>query len=1011
MLIRAMIQASCRPLAAVALGCAAAAVGPPVQAADPLRGAALYATPPRAGLLACADCHSADPGVNNFGNIFVGRNAVELIQRAVGFNTGGMGYFASFYGTGDLADIAAFLGNSPASLAFADTFVGSVTTPQRVTVRASTKIGLTSISVRVDGGDDFRILPGGCGDALAARDSCFIDVAFAPTGAGPRSARLLIGHSGLPSPVQVPLSGAAAARPTGNAVPRPAALTFGTAGERRVVSVSNTEPDPVAIRALTAWPGHFSVQGGSCAPGTVLAGASSCTVAVGFEPLGVGAVAGELRIEHDGAGGRATVVLSGRSDTPDAPRIVVDGASIDFGGAEVATNLPARLLTYANAGDRPLQWVVPTSTDSAFGVEASTCLPGSTWPAGARCQIAVAFRPGRAGPISGSIVLAAGGSSTVNLPVHGRGTIAQALLTSTTRQLVFVGAPGYPAPAQRATLVNRGSAAVTVRGVELAGTQAGAFSVEAGGDCIAGQRIAPGASCSLSVRIEPALSGSRSARLTIDHDGPGAPVSIDLAGRHGATPGGIPWLDAAQIDFGDQPSGIDGETRSVELRNIGVASLALRSLSVTGDHAADFPLAGDCVDRAELGPAASCALVLRFAPRAAGHRRASLVIDTGQATAAVVELSGRARAQPMPALALSALVADFGNRVPGAAAARRTLRLSNPGSTPIRILGLGVDPPFALTGPDTCRRTLAPGQGCDAEVSFAPPTTGEFVGRLSVHADDAAAPRMVVLTGRATTTAAALRWSDGAIRSWAAAAQVDREPSIEAITLTNDGNAATTMSFAVSGPAALDFSLEPTSPCLAAQLQPGQSCVARVRFHPTSAGWRQAELHAIAEGRSQARIALEARALGPASGRLALAPTAIDWSAVPGRASPPQRLVIANTGAGELAIQSLGIQGAAFAILSTTDAACSSDGFVLLPGDRCVVDVAWSGSAAASGGGAVVLTLGDADTTAVALSVSEDPQLRSNVGRGAGAMGWWFATGLALAAAAMGRRAKVNRHD
>ena len=47
-----------------------------------MRGAALFAQAPAPGLLGCIDCHSENPHLNNFGNIWVGRNAVALIERA-----------------------------------------------------------------------------------------------------------------------------------------------------------------------------------------------------------------------------------------------------------------------------------------------------------------------------------------------------------------------------------------------------------------------------------------------------------------------------------------------------------------------------------------------------------------------------------------------------------------------------------------------------------------------------------------------------------------------------------------------------------------------------------------------------------------------------------------------------------------------------------------------------------------------------------------------------------------
>ena len=108
--------------------CCMALTALPSSAADAAAGAQRFATPPLAGLLACADCHSDNPQRNNFGNIWSGRNAVALIQRAVSSNTGGMGYFSNFYSSADFANIAAYLGNTPASLAFPLT--GSMMVPK-----------------------------------------------------------------------------------------------------------------------------------------------------------------------------------------------------------------------------------------------------------------------------------------------------------------------------------------------------------------------------------------------------------------------------------------------------------------------------------------------------------------------------------------------------------------------------------------------------------------------------------------------------------------------------------------------------------------------------------------------------------------------------------------------------------------------------------------------------------------------------------------------------------------
>jgi len=179
-------------------------VVPPVVA-DPVRGAKLFANTPRAGLLICADCHSENPALNNFGNIWSGRNAVALIQRAVSSNTGGMGYFANLYSAADLADIAAFLGNTPSALQFGAIPLGATSAAQVVTVKTSTKVGMDRLSIEVLG--DFKIASTSCTSSVPRFSSCTIELAFTPTARGTRNGAVLLAHDGTPAPVRIALTG------------------------------------------------------------------------------------------------------------------------------------------------------------------------------------------------------------------------------------------------------------------------------------------------------------------------------------------------------------------------------------------------------------------------------------------------------------------------------------------------------------------------------------------------------------------------------------------------------------------------------------------------------------------------------------------------------------------------------------------------------------------------------------------------------------------------------------
>ncbi len=179
----------------------------PSVVADPVRGAQLFANTPRAGLLICADCHSENPALNNFGNIWSGRNAVALIQRAVSSNTGGMGYFANLYSAADLADIAAFLGNTPSVLQFGAIPLGATSAVQVVMVSSSTKVGIDRLSIEVLG--DFKIAGTNCTSSVPRFSSCTIELTFTPTTRGTRNGAVLLAHDGTPAPVRIVLTGEA----------------------------------------------------------------------------------------------------------------------------------------------------------------------------------------------------------------------------------------------------------------------------------------------------------------------------------------------------------------------------------------------------------------------------------------------------------------------------------------------------------------------------------------------------------------------------------------------------------------------------------------------------------------------------------------------------------------------------------------------------------------------------------------------------------------------------------
>lgn len=173
--------------------------------ADPLRGSTIFATPPNTKLLICADCHSDDPVVNNFGNIWSGRNAVELIERAIYSNTGGMGYLRNLITYDDMVDIAAYLGNSPSSLNFETTKAALTSVEKNITISSGLKTAVENLKLQTFG--PFKIGQTTCSHNIPRFDSCVVGVIFLPKTKGDFNGALIISHDGSPVPIEIKLKG------------------------------------------------------------------------------------------------------------------------------------------------------------------------------------------------------------------------------------------------------------------------------------------------------------------------------------------------------------------------------------------------------------------------------------------------------------------------------------------------------------------------------------------------------------------------------------------------------------------------------------------------------------------------------------------------------------------------------------------------------------------------------------------------------------------------------------
>lgn len=597
---------------------------------DPINGKALYTS-------ACASCHGASPLTINSNKIYNGRNARAVIDVAIS-NVGDMNSLRPSFATGGsaLADLAAHLGNTPTSLAFASTAVGSVSAPLSVTVYAGLKAGsaLSGLSVATSG--DFARAGGSCGTMLATGTSCTVLVSFAPSASGTRTGVLSLTHNNTLTPITFALSG------TGTGTTQPAislnatALNFGTqvlgnTSANQSVSVSNSGAAPLNLGSITlagTAAGDFTRSGTCTANGTLAVGAN-CTLVLNFTPSVLGPRSATLTLASDASNGSAVLSLSGSGVAAAAPAVSLTPSALDFGNQTIGVISSARGVTLTNSGSAALN-LSSISASTGFGVS-HNC--GTSLAAAGSCTLAITFTPAASGVFTGSVSIAsnaAGSPHSVSLSGNGVNVVPVLVWSPATTVLDFgtAGVGGTPA-SQSLTLVNQGPGAVTLQQVTLAGAQAADFSLDSTSTCALNATLSQGASCSLVLRFQPAAAGARSALLQLAASGTLAP-EITLTGNGTAL---------AQANISATPTALNftasGGIQTLTLQSTGSAGLQVTAMRIAAGTftLAPAPTNGCPAVPFDLPPGQSCSLNVSWAATALSAETGSVEFDTNAAPA------------------------------------------------------------------------------------------------------------------------------------------------------------------------------------------------------------------------------------------------------------------------------------------------------------------------------------------------------------------------------------------
>jgi FtsP/CotA-like multicopper oxidase with cupredoxin domain len=302
--------------------------------------------------------------------------------------------------------------------------------------------------------------------------------------------------------------------------------------------------------------------------------------------------------------------------------IVVSPTSLSFGDQLVGTNSIVRTVAVTNVGTAAVTITGVTFTGD-FLRSGGTC--NGTILAGRTCTIGVRFRPLASGPANGQVNIAssdAGSPHTVALDGNGVAPIASV----SPAALVFSTPLNVPSAPQVVTVINTGTAPLTINNVTRTGANSGQFAHLNG--CPAS--LAVGASCTINVTFSPTTATplTKTANLNVVVAAPATNAVVSLTGNLI-----VPTFTVTPnpVAFGSWGVSAGLTQQAVTITNTSAAPLRITGISRSGG-ATQFPqiINVNCpLSPATLAAGASCQVTAGFNPTSVGLKTSTLNVTVG----------------------------------------------------------------------------------------------------------------------------------------------------------------------------------------------------------------------------------------------------------------------------------------------------------------------------------------------------------------------------------------------
>ncbi|MHB8754318.1 MAG: beta strand repeat-containing protein [Candidatus Acidiferrales bacterium] len=350
------------------------------------------------------------------------------------------------------------------------------------------------------------------------------------------------------------------------------------------------------------------------------------------------------------------------------------------------------------------------------------------------------------------------------------------------------------------------------------------------------------------------------------------------------------------MGFGNVPVG-SSTTQDFTLTNSGSAAVTVSQVSISN---VSFSIIGLTLP-VTVAAGQSTTVQLQFAPQTAGSATATVSVTSNVSSSPIsLSLTGTGTA---PAVSLSPAAVNFGSVSTGGNAQHNVVA-TNTGNAPLIVTAANLSGSGFSTSGLSLPQTIAPNQSASFSVQFAPASSGNANGSVSIVSNAPGSPAILALSGTGVSGSALSASPTSIVFGNVTVGKA----SSQTVTLKDTGSSSVTISevaasgagFAVSG-----ISLPLT-------LSGGQSTTFTTTFTSSSAGAAPGDLTITSNASDPSLvIALSANGTQP---EISATPSTVNFGSVATGSNSTQTVSLNNPGSANLTISQASVSGTGFSM-------------------------------------------------------------------------------------------------